>query len=484
MNTTPSQRLGFLHHIRLVPLFACILGGILVLFALSSALAGYFLWQADRDQRDVTAEIEIRTGLANSSDFLRSARINMIQAGAASRIAEMEAMKRNIAQAESEIKQSQQGYRAYQNRSVKTPADEALDTELNQRFQAYITGMQPMLKYAKNGMFEAIINHESEQIRPLDNAYTDILSKAVKIRSARANQLAELAHQRTRLGGMFMIGAFVLALVMTLITFIVLRRIVIRPLQHAAQRIEKIASGDLTMNDEPAASMEQLTATVKQNADNAHHASKLAQEASIKASDGGQTVSGVVKTMGAISTSSKKISEITAVINSIAFQTNILALNAAVEAARAGEQGRGFAVVASEVRTLASRSAQAAKEIEGLISESVRLIDLGSDEVATAGKTMSTIVDAVASVTHIMQEIAAASDEQSRGITQVSQAISEMDKVTQQNASLVEEASAAAVSLEEQAARLTEAVDVFRLNKHSVSAEPRGAGEPVSFATV
>ncbi|EMM4483346.1 Tar ligand binding domain-containing protein [Escherichia coli] len=483
MNTTPSHRLGFLHHIRLVPLFACILGGILVLFALSSALAGYFLWQADRDQRDVTAEIEIRTGLANSSDFLRSARINMIQAGAASRIAEMEAMKRNIAQAESEIKQSQQGYRAYQNRPVKTPADEALDTELNQRFQAYITGMQPMLKYAKNGMFEAIINHESEQIRPLDNAYTDILNKAVKIRSTRANQLAELAHQRTRLGGMFMIGAFVLALVMTLITFMVLRRIVIRPLQHAAQRIEKIASGDLTMNDEPAgrneigrlsrhlqqmqhslgmtvgtvrqgaeeiyrgtseisagnadlssrteeqaaaieqtaASMEQLTATVKQNADNAHYASKLAQEASIKA---------------------------------------------------------------SEVRTLASRSAQAAKEIEGLISESVRLIDLGSDEVATAGKTMSTIVDAVASVTHIMQEIAAASDEQSRGITQVSQAISEMDKVTQQNASLVEEASAAAVSLEEQAARLTEAVDVFRLNKHSVSAEPRGAGEPVSFATV
>ncbi|EHX8193635.1 methyl-accepting chemotaxis protein Trg [Escherichia coli] len=546
MNTTPSQRLGFLHHIRLVPLFACILGGILVLFALSSALAGYFLWQADRDQRDVTAEIEIRTGLANSSDFLRSARINMIQAGAASRIAEMEAMKRNIAQAESEIKQSQQGYRAYQNRSVKTPADEALDSELNQRFQAYITGMQPMLKYAKNGMFEAIINHESEQIRPLDNAYTDILSKAVKIRSTRANQLAELAHQRTRLGGMFMIGAFVLALVMTLITFIVLRRIVIRPLQHAAQRIEKITSGDLTMNDEPAgrneigrlschlqqmqhslgmtvgtvrqgaeeiyrgtseisagnadlssrteeqaaaieqtaASMEQLTATVKQNADNAHHASKLAQEASIKASDGGQMVSGVVKTMGAISTSSKKISEITAVINSIAFQTNILALNAAVEAARAGEQGRGFAVVASEVRTLASRSAQAAKEIEGLISESVRLIDLGSDEVATAGKTMCTIVDAVASVTHIMQEIATASDEQSRGITQVSQAISEMDKVTQQNASLVEEASTAALSLEEQAARLTEAVDVFRLNKHSVSAEPRGAGEPVSFATV
>ena len=212
-----------------------------------------------------------------------------------------------------------------------------------------------------------------------------------------------------------------------------------------------------------AASMEELTATVKQNADNAHHASTLAEDASGKASRGGQMVSGVVKTMGNISTSSKKISEITAVINSIAFQTNILALNAAVEAARAGEQGRGFAVVASEVRTLASRSAQAAKEIEGLISESVRLIDQGSGEVVAAGNTMTDIVDAVKRGTDIMLEIAAASDEQSRGIVQVSQAISEMDKVTQQNASLVEEASAAAASLEEQAARLTEAVGTFRL---------------------
>ena len=151
-------------------------------------------------------------------------------------------------------------------------------------------------------------------------------------------------------------------------------------------------------------------------------------------------------------------------INSIAFQTNILALNAAVEAARAGEQGRGFAVVASEVRTLASRSANAAKEIESLINESVSLIDQGSGEVVAAGNTMNEIVDAVKRVTDIMLEIAAASDEQSRGIVQVSQAISEMDKVTQQNASLVEEASAAAASLEEQGARLTEAVGAFRLS--------------------
>jgi len=235
--------------------------------------------------------------------------------------------------------------------------------------------------------------------------------------------------------------------------------------------------------------MEQLTATVKQNADNAHHASKLAEDASGKASRGGQMVSGVVKTMGNISSSSKKISEITAVINSIAFQTNILALNAAVEAARAGEQGRGFAVVASEVRTLASRSANAAKEIEGLISESVSLIDQGSGEVVAAGNTMSEIVEAVKRVTDIMLEIAAASDEQSRGIEQVSQAISEMDKVTQQNASLVEEASAAAASLEEQGARLTEAVGAFRLNgaaqtRSSAAFTPSAPSTPLRPAAV
>ena len=216
--------------------------------------------------------------------------------------------------------------------------------------------------------------------------------------------------------------------------------------------------------EETAASMEQLTATVKQNAENARQASHLALSASETAQKGGKVVDNVVQTMRDIAGSSQKIADIISVIDGIAFQTNILALNAAVEAARAGEQGRGFAVVASEVRTLASRSANAAKEIESLINESVSLIDQGSGEVVAAGNTMNEIVDAVKRVTDIMLEIAAASDEQSRGIVQVSQAISEMDKVTQQNASLVEEASAAAASLEEQGARLTEAVGAFRLS--------------------
>lgn len=541
-----SPGLGFLHHIRLVPLFSSILSGILLLFALSAGLAGYFLWQADRDQRDVTDEIQVRMGLSNSSNHLRTARINMIHAGAASRIAEMDDMKANIAAAEKRIKQSEDGFNIYMARTVKTPADEALDNALNSNFKAYLAGLQPMLKYAKNGMFEAIINHESEQARQLDDNYNNVLLKAIELRTARAGLLSEQAHQRTRLGVMFMMGAFGLALVLTLLTFLALRRTVIRPLQHAARRIEHIAAGDLTLPEEPtgrseigrlsrhlqqmqrslahtvgtvrqgaeaiyrgtseisagntdlssrteeqaaaieqtAASMEELTATVKQNAENAQHASKLAEEACGKASRGGQMVSGVVQTMGNISSSSKKISEITAVINSIAFQTNILALNAAVEAARAGEQGRGFAVVASEVRTLASRSAQAAKEIEGLISESVCLIDQGSGEVAAAGNTMTEIVDAVKRLTDIMLEIAAASDEQSRGIVQVSQAISEMDKVTQQNASLVEEASAAAASLEEQAARLTEAVGTFRVQERNASKRAAAkSSSPASAAT-
>lgn len=215
--------------------------------------------------------------------------------------------------------------------------------------------------------------------------------------------------------------------------------------------------------EQTAASMEELSSTVKQNADNAHQASKLASEASVNAQTGGKQVGDVVQTMQQISESSKRIADITSVINGIAFQTNILALNAAVEAARAGEQGRGFAVVASEVRSLAQRSAQAAKEIEGLIAESVTRVASGTKLVESTGATMDTIVRSVSNVRDIMSEIASASDEQSRGISQVSTAIVEMDNTTQQNAALVEQSAAAAQSLEQQSVALNQAVSVFRL---------------------
>lgn len=215
--------------------------------------------------------------------------------------------------------------------------------------------------------------------------------------------------------------------------------------------------------EETAASMEELGSTVKQNADNAQQANQLAQNAASVAEHGGAVVSQVVDTMRGISESSRKIGDIITVIDGIAFQTNILALNAAVEAARAGEQGRGFAVVAGEVRTLAQRSAEAAKEIKNLIIESVERVDQGSEQVDRAGATMSDVVASIRRVTDLMSEISAASAEQSSGVAQVGEAVVQMDKTTQQNATLVEEIAAAASGLSSQAQELVQSVAVFRI---------------------
>ena len=215
--------------------------------------------------------------------------------------------------------------------------------------------------------------------------------------------------------------------------------------------------------EETASSMEELTSTVKLNADNAKQANVLAEQASAVATDGGALIQQVVTTMNAINESARKISDIIGVIDGIAFQTNILALNAAVEAARAGDQGRGFAVVASEVRTLAQRSANAAKDIKALISDSVQKIDSGNQLVGKSGDTMKEIVNAIKRVNDIMAEIAAASAEQSTGIEEVSTAVSQMDEMTQQNAALVEEAAAAAESLQSQADQLSQSVAQFHL---------------------
>jgi methyl-accepting chemotaxis protein len=215
--------------------------------------------------------------------------------------------------------------------------------------------------------------------------------------------------------------------------------------------------------EETAASMEELSSTVRQNADNARQANQLAQSASTVAVQGGDVVAQVVDTMKGINDSSRKIADIIGVIDGIAFQTNILALNAAVEAARAGEQGRGFAVVAGEVRTLASRSAEAAKEIKQLITDSVARVEQGSSQVEQAGRTMNEVVASIRRVTDIMGEISAASSEQSQGVAQVGEAVQQMDQATQQNAALVEESTAAAMSLREQAQHLNHLVGTFRL---------------------
>jgi len=221
--------------------------------------------------------------------------------------------------------------------------------------------------------------------------------------------------------------------------------------------------------EETAASMEELASTVKQNADSARQANQLAMNASTVAVQGGEVVSQVVDTMKGINESSRKISDIISVIDGIAFQTNILALNAAVEAARAGEQGRGFAVVASEVRSLAGRSAEAAKEIKTLISASVERVEHGTNLVDKAGETMTEVVTSIRRVTDIMGEISSASAEQSAGVSQVGEAVSQMDQVTQQNAALVEEMAAAASSLKTQASDLVQTVAVFKLSASDAS---------------
>ncbi|MDR6397214.1 methyl-accepting chemotaxis protein [Herbaspirillum seropedicae] len=256
----------------------------------------------------------------------------------------------------------------------------------------------------------------------------------------------------------------------------------------------EIASGNMDLSarteqqagslEETASAMEELTSTVKQNADNARQANQLAVSASDVAVHGGQVVGQVVATMSSINESSRKIVDIISVIDGIAFQTNILALNAAVEAARAGEQGRGFAVVASEVRSLAQRSATAAKEIKGLIDDSVQKVETGSQLVAQAGSTMEEVVSSVRRVTDIVGEISAASQEQSSGITEVGNAVNQMDEATQQNAALVEQAAAAAKSLQEQAAHLAAVVAGFKLDEsgaaHPMSPPPAPAAAPAA----
>jgi methyl-accepting chemotaxis protein-2 (aspartate sensor receptor) len=419
----------------------------------------------------------------------------------------------------------------FQKNMLEDDTGRQLSMNLVRRYRSYIDdGVDTMVEALRSQDYSTFYMVNTEYGTPRSAAFVDAIEEFSKYIKTSQTETAAQAKQNFDMALIAVVVAVSLAIVLMILARIVFGRMVVRPLVEAGQHFDKIANGDLTQRvdirshneigvlygavkrmqesltrtvstvrrgvdeinvgsreisagntdlssrteqqaaslEETAASMEELASTVKQNAENARQANQLAASASDVAERGGAAVAEVVNTMQEISGSSRKISEIVSVIDGIAFQTNILALNAAVEAARAGEQGKGFAVVAGEVRSLAQRSAQAAKEIKALIEDSVSKVGAGSQQVERAGATMQEIVASVKRVTDIMGEISAASEEQSSGIDQVNRAVSQMDEVTQQNAALVEEAAAAAGSLQEQAQRLAEAVAVFKINEGQV----------------
>jgi len=423
---------------------------------------------------------------------------------------------------------------AFKATPKQTDLGKRSEGELLAAFNGFADSLQSMMAALDKGDSATYLTLKNTKTGAASGLFSKQLGEFADNINKYSQELVASARTQASVMAYVYIALAVLILAVSLGAFLFMNRVVLRPLRAVGESFDKIAAGDLTVRvdvnstneigalmaavkrmqeslartvsavrrgvdeinvgsreisagntdlssrteeqaaslEETAASMEQLASTVKQNADNARQANQLAASASDVAERGGSAVSEVVTTMEGISASSRKISEIVSVIDGIAFQTNILALNAAVEAARAGEQGKGFAVVAGEVRSLAQRSAQAAKEIKGLIEDSVSKVGAGSQQVERAGATMQEIVASVKRVTDIMGEISAASEEQSSGIDQVNRAVSQMDEVTQQNAALVEEAAAAAGSLQEQAQRLAEAVAVFKINAGEVIEVP------------
>lgn len=427
-----------------------------------------------------------------------------------------------------------------------TAEEKKLADDFSQQWKAYVEDRNRTMELAAAGQFDEAIKNATVVATPKFEAAHGTLFKLLELRRDSANK--EYAHAESQYQNTvnITVTAVVAGVLLAILIGYLLVRAIVGPLNKAIEAANRVASGDLTgyievnstnemgrllqalktMNEnlldlvgkvrhstesiatasseiasgnsdlsqrteeqassleETASSMEELTSTVRQNADNARQANQLAAGASEVAKKGGTVVGQVVETMSSINDSSKKIVEIISVIDGIAFQTNILALNAAVEAARAGEQGRGFAVVATEVRTLAQRSAAAAKEIKELINDSVAKVGEGTKLVDEAGLTMDEIVTAVKRVTDIMSEISAASQEQSSGIEQINQAVTQMDDATQQNAALVEEAFAAAESMKEQSRVLTQAVSVFKFTGGTERVASESATKKLPSATL
>ncbi|MDV2176732.1 methyl-accepting chemotaxis protein, partial [Burkholderia pseudomallei] len=511
-------------------------GFMLVLVAaLVGGLGLYALNHASRSL-DAIAHGDLPTihTLDDASSYLLRSRVALDRFKTLSEAGNADEAKKVLARAQELYAKSTQNWQAYMAAS-KEGIDSALTDELAARYATLAKeGVEPEFAAAGAGDLAAYHAIADTKISPMFVAYDKAAAAVIAAYSKRAESRFDATQARISLMIALIAAGIAAAFLMVIGIRFALRGLIVQPLNVAIAQFERIAAGDLTRAtriagnneigrlfqgigrmqtavgdmvkavhrgaeavdlgareissgnadlsartesqaaslQETASSMEQLTGTVRQNAENARQASQLAVNASDIATQGGEVVGQVVTTMQDIATSSSKVADIIGTIEGIAFQTNILALNAAVEAARAGEQGRGFAVVAGEVRSLAQRSATAAKEIEQLIGDSAHKVQSGSALVERAGATMAEIVQAVRRVTDIMGEISAASEEQSTGIVQVNRAVSQMDAVTQQNAALVEQAAAAAASLEDQTRQMKQIVSAWRIEGASAAATP------------
>lgn len=460
---------------------------------------------------------------------------------------ETENIRRNLDAANKLVMQNESIWAEYLKTELAPEEAVLTKTKGNQHVQ-YVESFNRSLQLGASGNFVDAKQNFLNDTVPKFDALRNTVFTILDLQGTLASEELVASQNNLNILFMVFVSAMIISIVLAIIFGLILLKSIVEPLDEAIDIAHKVASGDLTSNiivpdtkastgsllralkemndnlvdlvgkvrigtdqisiasgeiasgntdlshrteeqasnlEETASSMEELTSTVKQNADNASQANQLAKSASEIAIKGGEVVIQVVDTMKSISESSHKIVNIISVIDGIAFQTNILALNAAVEAARAGEQGRGFAVVATEVRTLAQRSAAAAKEIKDLIQNSVSQVDEGTRLVDEAGVTMNEVVNSVKRVTDIMNEITAASQEQSTGIEQVNQAVTQMDETTQKNAALVEEAAAAAESMQDQAKALMQAVSVFRLaNGRAPSVSVKKSNRSNTSATV